>query len=262
MRYGVCGDPVLAAGAAKAGYDYFEWSVGALLKPREPEAAFAAALSQVRAAPIPCPVVNCFLPADLKVTGPQVDSAALRAYVATACERAQRAGVAIIVFGSGGARQIPEGFARRDAQDQLASFCGMAGPIAQQHGVTIVVEPLNRQECNVLNTVRECAELVRKVSHPAVRLLVDAYHLLRDDDATADIAANGDLLAHVHIATKDRRLAPGAEPCDFAPFFAALAQAGYNGRISIEGSIPEPATQLPAACALLHSQATAKPDRT
>jgi len=127
----------------------------------------------------------------------------------------------------------------------------MFAPIAQRHGVVVAMEPLNRQECNVLNTVGECAAMVREVAHPGLRLLVDAYHLLRDGDSCADIAANGDLLRHVHIATIPNRLAPGAEPCDFSPFFDALIKAGYNGRLSIEGNIPSPESVLPPALSLM-----------
>ena len=101
------------------------------------------------------------------------------------------------MFGSGGARRIPEGFDPKDAHDQLVRFCSMLAPIAWRHGVTVVVEPLNRQECNVLTTVKECAALVREVAQPGLRLLVDAYHLLRDNDSCDDIATHGDLLAHV-----------------------------------------------------------------
>jgi hypothetical protein len=43
--------------------------------------------------------------------------------------------------------------------------------------VTIAVEPLNRRETNVWNATRECADYVRQVNHPHVRLLVDAYPL-------------------------------------------------------------------------------------
>lgn len=251
MQYGVCGDPSVAACAAQAAFDFAEWSVGALLKPREPQAAFQAALAEVRAAKLPYPVLNCFVPADLKITGPQVNAAELQKYVATTCARAELAGVKVIVFGSGGARQVPQGFDQQEAHAQLVRFCAMLAPIAWQHGVTVVVEPLNRQECNVLTTVGECATLVREVAHPGLRLLVDAYHFFRDNDSYEDLVMHGDLLAHVHIATVSNRLAPGAEPCDFAPFFAALAKAGYNGRISIEGSIPNPETALPAAIALM-----------
>lgn len=251
MKYGICGDPALAALAASAGFDFFEWSVGALLKPREPREAFLQALAVARAAALSAPVLNCFLPGDLKVTGPQADPAAQRAFVETACERAAEAGVTAIVFGSGGARAIPEGFDRAAAWRQLVDFGALLAPLAQRHGVTIAVEPLNRQECNVLTTVGECAALVREVNHPGLRLLVDAYHFLRDGDSLEALAAHGSLLAHVHVATVPKRLVPGAEPCDFGPFFEVLKRVGYTGRVSIEARLDDAARELPAALALL-----------
>lgn len=255
MRFGVCGDVNLAAAAARASYDFAEWTVGDLLKPRELESAFLAALEQVRTAELPYLVLNCFVPADLKITGPDVDGAALRDYVTTAMGRAEQAGIRVIVFGSGGARRIPDGFDAQAAHEQIVSFCSMLAPIAQDHGVTVVVEPLNRAECNVLNSVAECAAIVREVARPGLRLLVDAYHVMRDGDCCDDIVAHGDLLTHVHIATERNRLAPAAEPCDFAPFFGALTRAGYDGRISVEANITNPQTELAAARALMTSLA-------
>ncbi len=257
MQFGVCCDPSLTAAARRAGFDYAEWSVGALLMPRAPRQDFLAALKQARAAALPYPVLNGFVPADLKITGQYVDASALKEYVTVAFERAEQAGVQIIVFGSGGARQVPDGFDAGEAHKQLAGFCAMFAPIALLHGVTVVVEPLNRLECNVLNTVAECAALVREVSHPALGLLTDAYHLLRDNDSLEDVAANGGILRHAHIATVPTRVAPGAEPCDFAPFFNALARGGYTGRVSIEGSIPAPEKDLPVALNLMRGLAQA-----
>lgn len=251
MKFGVCCAPGSAAAAAKAGFDFIEGAVGGFLKPREPQAAFQAALDEVRAAPLPCPVVNCFVPGDLKITGPAVNLPALRDYVTTVFERAEQAGVEVIVFGSGGARAIPDGFAREAAREQLVAFGSMLAPLARDHGVTVVVEPLNRKECNVLNSVGECAALVRDVAHPGLRLLVDAYHFLRDNDSLDDLAAHGGLLAHVHIATVANRLAPGVEPCDFGPFFRTLARTGYDGRISIEASLPDLERNLAAALPVL-----------
>jgi sugar phosphate isomerase/epimerase len=247
MQFGVCCGPELAAIVRDAGYRYVEGSVGGLLRPKESPEAFAAAVAAYQRAELPCPAVNCFVPADLKITGPDVDPVALERYVAVVMTRAREAGVDTIVFGSGGARRIPANFERQAAWHQLVAFCRMAGGLAADNGVTVVVESLNRSECNVLNTVGECARLVRAVGHPAVRLLVDAYHMLLDGDDVRDIAANGELLAHVHIATVPGRLPPGLEPCDLAPFFAALAAAGYNGRVSIEGRIAQPADDLPRA---------------
>jgi sugar phosphate isomerase/epimerase len=131
----------------------------------------------------------------------------------------------------------------------------MVAPVAQDHGVTVAVEPLNRTQCNVLTTLDECARLVTEVAHPALRLLVDAYHLMRDNDSYEDIVRHGSLLVHAHLATVPHGLAPGAEPCDFAPFFASLAKAGYNGRVSVEGRFANPGAELPAALKLMRALA-------
>ena len=256
MKFGVCCGPAMTAKAKEAGFDFAESSVGALLKPLEPEDAFLAALKEHTAA-LPFEAVNCFVPGELKITGPDVNQSALQKYVTIAFERAEKASVKTIVFGSGGARQIPDGFDRDRAHGQLVWFCSMLAPIAHRHGVTVVVEPLNKQECNVLNAVGECAALVREVSQPGLRLLVDAYHLLRDKDSYDDIAANGDIFAHVHIATEAKRLAPNSEPCDFAPFFEALAKGGYNGRVSIEAKLPESVEELAASLSLMKRLAAA-----
>src|SRR5512141_1428350 len=148
MKFGVCCDPKLAHIAKAAGYDYFEWSVGDYLHPRESEAVFEAALEQVRAVGLPCPAANVFIPGDLKITGPNAHLESLEAFVRTALRRAEIAGVETIVFGSGGARRIPDGFGRDKAWEQLVQFGKMLAPIAAQHQVTIAVEPLNREECN------------------------------------------------------------------------------------------------------------------
>lgn len=251
MIFGVCGDAAMNSAAARAGFDFAEWTVSALLKPLRPEEEFKAVMKELGACPLPYPVANCFVPGEIKITGPEVDPVRLRSFAGTVMQRAEQAGVRVIVFGSGGARRIPDGFARDTAWQQLLDFCGMLAPIAFNHGVTVVVEPLNQGECNVLNTVGECAGLVRQVGHNGVRLLVDAYHLLRDGDSVASMVENGDLLLHSHIATVPERLPPAAEPCDFAPFFSALSAAGYDFRVSIEARISDPEKELPAALSLM-----------
>ena len=133
----------------------------------------------------------------------------------------------------------------------------MLGPVAGDHGVTIAVEPLNAAECNVLTTVGESARLVKQVDHPAVRLLVDGYHWGKDDDSADDVIAAGDMLVHAHVATTTQRLAPGAEQCGKLPaFFDCLGRAGYDGRVSVEGGIPNPPEDLSRALALMKDLST------
>lgn len=254
MKFGVCGGPDMARIAKDLGYDYFEWSVGGLLHPREDESVFEEALAQVKATGLPCPAVNVFIPGDLKIVGPDADLNALEAYVSVALRRAEKAGVEVIVFGSGGARRIPDDFDRTKAHEQLVMFGRMLGPIAGKHNVTIVIEPLNLTETNVLNTVGEGGDLAREVNHPNFLLLVDGYHWAKDNDTLAGIIDNASLLRHAHVATVDGRRPPRADD-DCAPFFAALKKAGYDGRVSIEGKIENPAEELAAALKIMRELA-------
>lgn len=244
MKLGVCGSPAVAGVLAEAGFDYIEVNVVRDLQPELPDADVAEQLARLRNLPLPAPVANVFLPGTLRLTGEGVDLAAAERYVRTAFARAAAAGIEIIVFGSGAARRIPDGFDRARAWAQLVDFGSVIGPLAVDHGVTIAVEPLNYAECNVLNTVAESAQyvrdvaesaqFVRDVNHAGVRLLVDAYHWARNGEPTTSIVAAGSVLVHAHIATYANRLAPGQEPCDFAPFFAALCDAEYGGALSVE----------------------------
>ena len=251
MKFGVCADLNVAPALAKAGFDFLELNVQTHLKPQEPEEAFRPILKQIRACPLPCKAANCFVPANLKITGEDIGRKRLRAYAQVAFDRARRAGIETIVFGSGGARRVPDGFPRNRAWEQLVEFGRMIGPLAGKQGVTVAVEPLNRQECNVLTTVAEGAAYVREVNHPAIRLLADAYHWNRDSDRAEDIVAAGPLLRHVHVATCPGRAAPGCDDMDLAPFFDALLQAGYDGRVSIESQWQDMPSQAPKALAAL-----------
>jgi len=248
MELGVCCGPELAQVAKDAGFAYIEMSVAGLLKPLEDEGAFQTAFAAVRAAALPCRVVNCFIPGQLPITGPKADLAALRAYVTTTCKRAAEAGVDTIVFGSGGARRYPDGWDKAAGYRQLVEFGRMVAPIAAKAGVTIVVEPLNRTECNVLVTVQESADYVQTVDHPSFRLLVDGYHWGKDGDSGEAIVVNSALFRHTHIATVAHRLAPAAEPCpELTPFIDRLREAKYTGRLSIEAGLGDAPTTLPAA---------------
>jgi len=234
MFYGVCADPGYGHLLAEAGFDFIELHVQNHLKTEQPESVFEEELARIQASPLLPLAANCFVPGHLKLTGPQVDWDTLKGYVTQAFTRSQAAGITSIVFGSGGARAIPDGFDREVAWQQLVHFGKLIGPIAEAHDVTVVVEPLNKGACNVLTTVGESGRYVEEVAHPNVRLLVDAYHWGLDGDSFEDLVAVAPLLHHAHIATLDNRLPPGFEPCDFSLFFSALKEGGYDGPISIE----------------------------
>lgn len=257
MKFGICGGIDLAPLAKQAGFDYVEGSVGGVLKPREPQAAFEAGLDALRGAALPIPALNCFVPADLRITGPTADLAVLEDYAATTFARAKQAAVDTIVFGSGGARKVDEGWDHARATDQIIAFLKRIAPAAVANGVTVVIEPLQRKECNIVTTVGEGAKIARAVNEPSIKLLVDGYHWSADNDAVEGITANGDLLCHAHLATLPNRKAPGLEPFDFGPLFRALRKAGYDRRISIEGGFDKTVDVLSKALSVMREAAAA-----
>ena len=232
---GACAQLKQAEAIRAAGGNYVEESVGRFLKPSGPDAEWQKKLAEAKASPLPVLACNSFIPGSLKSTGKNINHEGILHYVEIAFKRAQQAGIKVIVFGSSGSRSLKDGFPREQASEQFVALLKKMGPLAQPYGVTIVVEPLRRQECNFINTVIEGAAIVEKVNHPHVRLLFDIYHMLQNGEDPNDLRKVGHLLAHGHIAEKEKRTAPGVMGDDFRPFFAALKAAGYQGRISIEG---------------------------
>jgi D-psicose/D-tagatose/L-ribulose 3-epimerase len=123
-------------------------------------------------------------------------------------------------------------------------------PLAEYAGernVALAVEPLNRYETSLLNTVEQGLELVELVGSPACGLLLDTFHLnIEEKDPAAAALAAGGRIAHVHACGTDRG-APGADRFEWPGFLDALAEAGYGGPLCIESFTPEQRTIATAA---------------
>ncbi|MFC1529260.1 sugar phosphate isomerase/epimerase family protein [Gemmatimonadota bacterium] len=245
---GVCTSIDNAAIAIKAGCGYIEEGVRRFLMPDRPEDEFKRRLEAARACGLPVLACNSFLPGSLKSTGPEADHDGVLRFAETAFRRADEAGVQIIVFGSSGSRNIPEGFDRQQARDQFVSLLRRMGPLADSAGVTIAIEPLQRSECNFINTMREGSSIVKEVDHPSIRLLADIFHMMREDEGPEDLGSGGsEMLVHLHIAEKADRTPPGTAGDDFTPWFKALEQMRYEGLLSIECGWTDLEAQLPEA---------------
>ena len=217
-----------------AGVEYIEASVRGFLVPLEADDVFSKHLEMAKKSPIPVEAANSFLPGNIKSVGPEMDLKKISQYAETAFRRAAQVGIEIVVFGSGGSRSIPEEVSKDKAIDQFVDVLKTLGPIAAKHRVTVVVEPLNKGECNFINSLGDGAQVVEKASHPNIQLLADIYHMTRDGQKPEDIVRYGTLLKHLHVAENEKRTAPGAMGDDFKPFLRALRQVGYDSRISFE----------------------------
>jgi sugar phosphate isomerase/epimerase len=255
MQIGFCTDPAtLATLPSRPQCDFIEGHVVNFLAPEAPDADFAPRADALRACGFPMPAANVLLPAALKCSGPDIDYARLDRYAHNVFRRAKEIGMTLIVFGSAGARMVPEGFPVTKAFEQYVDLLRQFAPLAEENGVTIVVEPLNRGECNLVNTILEGAEAVRRANHPAVKLLVDIFHMLRNGESADDIVKVGPLIRHAHVAENKDRAAPGVNGDDFRPFLRALRRAGYNDRLALEPIWTDLPRQLGPALTELRKQ--------
>jgi sugar phosphate isomerase/epimerase len=253
LQIGVCVKPGVVTEKV-AGLDFLESTIKDLLVPTEDEESFQQKLAIARSDAHPTVAANCLFPKELKTTGPEVNRRALKEYFTTTCRRAAAAGIEILVFGSGGSRNLDEGVSEATASAQMIEGLQQFGPIAAAEGITLVLEPLNRNGCNFINSVDEAAALVRAAGHPAVRVLADTFHMAKEGEEAESIRRAGELVAHVHCAEGDGRGPLGTVGEDHRPYFKALKDIGYDGRVSIEAKWTDLAAQLPAAIAELNKQ--------
>lgn len=250
VRVGYCTGLKNLETAKAAGFDYIELSATEIASLSDDE--FAAAAARIKALGMPTPAANLFLPATLKVTGPDVHPDQQMLHVHRALSRLATLGTEIVVFGSGGARRVPDGFSTEEAYKQLVDFGRRAAREARSSGITITIEPLRKQETNIINTAAEGLDLVNAVGDPNFQLMIDFYHLASEHEDPAIVFKAKDHIRHLHMANPQGRVFPQAwDEFDYAPFFANLRAIGYDKRISVEASTTDLAAQGPRAIALL-----------
>ncbi len=252
--WGICTSVKNAEKMQVAGYTYVEEGVRRLLIPQDSDEKFEEKLKAAEKAPLKVYAYNGFLPGSLKSTGPNTKHDEILKYAETAFKRAQRVGSKVIVFGSSGSRNLPKDFPYEKGTEQFTELLKKMGPVAAKYDITVVIEPLNKGECNFINSVKEGADIAKAVNHPNIAVLADIYHMAKDGEGPESIRYAGKLLKHCHIAEKNGRKMPGTNKYDFTPYFKALKDIKYQGRISCEGRWDDFDKQLAPVIAYLNEQ--------
>lgn len=253
MKIGCCAGPGdLAVLEACEGLDYIELPVAKSLT--GDVSGFEPLAGRLRVSRLGVPAVNVFLPATLKVVGPDAKPEQLAEYAARTLARASHLGVSLLVFGSGASRRVPEGFSRAIALDQFEAAVRVAQAEAWKQGVTIALEPLHSGETNLLNTVGETAAYVHDRRLDGVRVVADLWHMECERETFDVLDDLAELVAHAHVAAAERR-PPGRGPDSIEPFLWRLRQAGFEGACSIECNWTDLARELPGAVARVRQAA-------
>ncbi|KAA2240068.1 sugar phosphate isomerase/epimerase [Chitinophaga agrisoli] len=231
---GVCSSYKNDSIFGKAGYIYIEEGVSRLLSPVVNDAQFASQAADIKQTRCKVQTCNGFIPGTIKIVGPQVDEARVLGYVDTVMQRAQKAGIQLIVLGSGDARKIPDGVDHAVVKKQFIVLCRKMAEVAAKYDRIIAMENLNSTETNFINTLAEANDVVNAIHHPNFKLTADIYHMLKENEPASVIDNAKGNLVHCHIAEREKRAAPGVAQQDFRPYFAALHRIGFDGRIMVE----------------------------
>jgi sugar phosphate isomerase/epimerase len=176
-----------------------------------------------------------------------------RIFVAEMIEAAAPFRAAVIIGSMQGV--LEAGVDRREAHAWLRDVLNELGSFAWQRGVTLLIEPLNRYETDVLNRVSDGVELVRSLDTDGVAILADLFHMnIEEQSLAASIREAAGHIGFVHLADSNRQPA-GLGHTNFVEVVEALKAIGYDGYVSAEAlpypSPDEAAAQTISACRAL-----------
>ncbi len=177
-------------------------------------------------------------PDGLSLTDPD---AALRARTLEVMKRltglCAELGGKVLVHGSPKQRQIAPGESHASALARLQDGLAQVARDAGANDVTYCIEPLSRNETQLLNTVAQAAAVVRAIDHPHLRTMIDCSAAgLSETESVADLIDRWlptGLIAHIQLNDPNRR-GPGQGEMRFAPILAALRRQRYAGVLALE----------------------------
>lgn len=243
MRYGCCVNMVtqtpdvsgvdIVPALKEIGFDYAELSLAHLCAMDETH--FSKVKVELLGFGLPLEACNNFFPPTLPLIGASAQIEVIKNYLEKAFSRAAELGVKTIVFGSGGARAVPENVAYPEAIEQLARILRLINSYAIRYNMVIAIEPLRKQECNIINTYHEALVLANLADCQNVHCLLDVFHLKEEKENISVIKIQPEQLAHVHFAEPEGRIFPlETNKQVYKSILNHIRHSGYDKRISIE----------------------------
>ena len=144
------------------------------------------------------------------------------------------------------------GLSRSQMRKSIVETLGPAARIAEQNGITLLLEPLNTHLDHpgyFLNSAGEGAEIIREVNSPNLKLVYDIYHMqIMEGNLLAFIEKNLDIIGHFHAAGIPGRNELFKSEVDYRFIISRIEEMGYKGRVGLEyfPSLPDQGASLAA----------------
>ena len=118
-----------------------------------------------------------------------------------------------------------------------ASGLNEVAEYAKDFGVSLCLEPANRYETYMLNTVDTSLKLLDAIDQPNVGLLLDTYHMnIEEKDLYKSLLSAKGRIFHIHVNENDRGI-PGTGHINWDDVFRALKDIDYNKVVAVESFV-------------------------
>lgn len=155
-----------------------------------------------------------------------------RQFISAIVDLAGKLGAPAIIGSMQG--RVETGVTRAQALSWIAESLEQLAPQAHTYGIPLLLEPLNRYETNLFNTVEDTLGFLETLRTRNVRLLCDCFHMnIEEVSIPGAFRRAGAYVGHVHLADSNRRAA-GLGHTDFASISKALREIDYSGFLSAE----------------------------
>jgi len=160
-----------------------------------------------------------------------------RAYLTKCIEFAHAVGATVVsgpMYAAIGRTQLLDPAARHAQRMRAVEALKEVADVAAERGVSLSIEPLNRFETDLVNTVEQGLELCDLIGAPNVGLTLDTFHMnIEERDLPDAIRSAGARLVSFQASENDRGT-PGSGHVDWSGVFAALAEIDYSGPVIVE----------------------------
>ena len=227
----------LIADIKKAGFDYVELPLNALVA--LPDEARDGIKALLKANDISCETMNQALPGDMRIVGTHVDDRAIDNYLDRAAAVFHEFGGKRIIFGSAPSKNVPAGFPRDEAFDQVVSVLRRFSQRIHPVHELIAVEPINRNDANLICNTVEGMRLVDATDRGNVGLCLDYFHMVVEQEPMNVLEIAAPYIAQLHFCQTDRTL-PLFMDEGMKAFVSKAREVGYDKRMTFEADCSDP----------------------
>lgn len=183
--------------------------------------------------------INAYCPETVKMVGPGFNPLIIMEYARQCSQRAYGLGVKFVGIGSPKSRNLPEGYSRTAALEQLKEFLKITAYEFERYNIMVCLEPLAPCYCNFINFISETVSVVEGLRLGNLGLIADFYNMEYVKEADMDLKNYRHFIKHAHISDDDgtpyqRSFLKSQKEEIHKKRIRKLFDTGYRGAISLE----------------------------